>query len=87
MWKFKYTPVFCNSQALHIVKIVSKTWNLYERLLGFGVVFIINATKNPRIFNTKITDWLSDCCTHIFYFYFILEYNLVYTAKNLIYHY
>ena len=53
VWKFYNIPIFYNSQALCIVKLVSNLWDLYDWLLGFWMVLVVNATETQRFLTPR----------------------------------
>jgi hypothetical protein len=77
------TPVFYNSEALHITNTIWNTSDYSDRLAGFRMVFVINATKAKKF----PTPWASNECYlaafTFFRFYFCRKCNLVYIAKKL----
>jgi hypothetical protein len=46
--KTENTPVFYNSEALHITYTVWNTSDYVDRLAGFRMVLVVNATKAKK---------------------------------------
>jgi hypothetical protein len=47
--KTENTPVFYNSEALHITNTVWNTSDYGDRFAGFRMVLILNATKGKKL--------------------------------------
>jgi hypothetical protein len=47
--KTENTPVFYNSEALHITNTVWITSDYGDRLAGFRIVLVVNATKAKKL--------------------------------------
>jgi hypothetical protein len=77
-WNTENTQAFYNSEALHIIKIVQNISDYSDRLAGFRMVLVINATKAEDFWHHE---HLMKALT-FFSCYFSQECNLVYTAEN-----
>jgi hypothetical protein len=47
--KTENTPVFYNSEALHITNTIWNTLDYGDRLAGFRIVLVVNATKAKQL--------------------------------------